>query len=87
MPRLLIVESGGGAFALERGKEMIIGTFVLSVCSTIFSISWFVWPFVFVFSLAWGIRDWIQDECCSAKPLLLAGLALTIMLSGVISLS
>lgn len=66
---------------------MIIGTFVLSVCSTIFGISWFVWPFVFVFSLAWGIRDWIQDENCSAKPLLLAGLALTIMLSGVISLS
>ena len=30
---------------------MILGTFVLPVCSTIFDISWFVWPFVFVFSL------------------------------------
>ena len=58
---------------------MIIGTFVLSVYSTIFDISWFVWPFVLVFSLAWGIRDWMKDDCCSAKLLLVAGASLMII--------
>lgn len=57
---------------------MWIGSLMASVCTTVFSISWFVWPFVFVFSPAWGIRDWVYDETCSAKPLLLAGLSLMI---------
>lgn len=59
---------------------------IQTICSAIFAVSWFIWPFVFVFSLAWGIRDWIRDENCSAKPLLLAGLALMIMLGGVMRL-
>ena len=86
MPRLLIGGLRGGVFVFERRKEMFIGSFVMSACSVIFDLSWFIWPFVFVFSLAWGIRDWIQDENCSAKPLLLAGLALMIMLGGVMRL-
>lgn len=57
-----------------------------NVINFIFGISWPVWPFVFVFSLAWGIRDWIKDEYCSSKPLWLAGLALTILVAGLISL-
>ncbi len=65
---------------------MIIGTFVLSVYSTIFDISWFVWPFVLVFSLAWGIRDWMKDDCCSAKLLLVAGASLMIIVGGMIGM-
>lgn len=58
---------------------------MLTIIMQIFSFTWFIWPFVFVFSLAWGIVDWIKDENCSAKPLLLAGFALMIMLGGIIS--
>ena len=65
-----------------RRKEMFIGSFIASACSVIFNISWFVWPFIFVFSLAWGIRDWMKDDNCSAKPLLLAGASLMIILGG-----
>lgn len=59
---------------------MLIGSFITSICTAIFGISWFVWPFVFVFSPAWGIRDRVHDETCSAKPLLLAGLSLMIII-------
>lgn len=43
--------------------------------------------FVFVFSLAWGIRDRVHDETCSAKPLLLAGLSLMIIIGGLLGYS
>ena len=66
---------------------MLIGSFITSVCTAIFGISWFVWPFVFVFSLAWGIPDWVHDETCSANPLLLAGLSLMIIIGGLLGYS
>lgn len=52
----------------------------------IFDLSWFVWRFVFVFSLAWGIRDWMKDDCCSAKPLLVAGASLMIIVGGMMGM-
>ena len=67
---------------------MWTGSLMASVCATVFSISWFVWPFVFVFSPAWGIRDRVHDETCSAKPLLLlAGLSLMIIIGGLLGYS
>lgn len=84
MPRLLIDGLRGGVFVLERRKEMFIGSFVMSASSVIFDLSWFIWPFVFVFSPAWGIRDWMKDDCCSAKPLLVAGLSLMILVGGMV---
>ena len=84
MPRLLIVGLRGGVFVLERRKEMFIGSFLVSICYNIFCLSWFIWPFVFVFSPAWGIRDWMKEDCCSAKPLLVAGLSLMILVGGMV---
>lgn len=49
--------------------------------------TWIVWPFVFVFSLAFGIVDLIKDDKASLKPLFLAGLSLLIMLSAVMSVT
>lgn len=71
---------------MGKGKEMLIGSFMMSACSVIFDVCWFVWPFVFVFSLAWGIRDWIQDENCSAKPLLVAGASLMVIVGGMVGM-
>jgi hypothetical protein len=50
----------------------------------IYSWTWFLWPFVFVFSLSWGIREWVKDDCCSAVPLLVAGVALNIIVAGIL---
>ena len=86
MPRLLIVGLRGGVFAFEGRKEMFIGSFILSACSVIFDLSWFIWPFVFVFSLAWEIRDWMKDDCCSAKPLLVADASFMIIEGGMIGM-
>ena len=65
---------------------MLIGSFMMSARSVIFDVCWFVWSFVFVFSLAWGIRDWIQDKNCSAKPLLVAGASLLVIVGGMVGM-
>ena len=70
-------------FCMRLGREYFV---MWQVINFVFGWTWFIWPFVFVFSLAWGIVDWIKDECCSTKPLLLAGLSLTIMLAGILSM-
>ncbi len=41
--------------------------------------TWFIWPFVFVFGLAFGIADLVKDEHSGAKGLIWAGIALLIM--------
>lgn len=86
VPRLLSENQEVGLLYLRR-NDMWIGSLMASVCATVFSISWFVWPFVFVISPAWGIRDWVHDETCSAKPLLLAGLSLMIIIGGLLGYS
>lgn len=58
---------------------------MISIIGRIFGFAWFVWPFVFVYSLAWGIRDWVHDEKCSPWPLFVAGLSLTVIVGGIIS--
>lgn len=87
VPRLLSENQEAGLLRLVRRSDMWIGSLMASVCATVFSISWFVWPFVFVFSLAWGIRGRVHDETCSAKPLLLAGLSLMIIIDGLLGYS
>ena len=61
------------------------GTGMLMIVGRIFDFSWWLWPFVFVFSLAWGIREWVHDECCSPAPLFVAGLSLMILVGGLLS--
>jgi hypothetical protein len=56
----------------------------MQILSYVYSWTWFLWPFVFVFSLAWGIRDWVKDDSCSAVPLLVAGVALNILVAGIL---
>lgn len=47
--------------------------------------TWFVWPFVLVFSLVHGIVTLIKDEKASLRSLFVAGAALLIILAGMVS--
>ena len=47
--------------------------------------TWFVWPFVFVFSLAAGIAEIVKDEKGSGKSLIISAVSLLIILAGLLS--
>lgn len=47
--------------------------------------TWFIWPFVFVFSLIYAITSLVQDEKASIKPAVVASISLLIILAGVTS--
>ncbi|GAB7387171.1 hypothetical protein BSNK01_10070 [Bacillaceae bacterium] len=47
--------------------------------------TWFIWPFVFVFSLAYGIFSIIKDENASLKSLFVSAISLLIILAGIVS--
>lgn len=46
--------------------------------------TWFIWPFVFVFGLAFGIADLVKNENSKGKGLIWAGIALLIMTTAMI---
>lgn len=60
---------------------MLIG--VLNGLGTLFYWTWFIWPFVFVFSLAYGIASFVKNEKASIIPILIAGFSLLIIVCGV----
>ncbi|PID04501.1 MULTISPECIES: hypothetical protein [unclassified Sporosarcina] len=47
--------------------------------------TWFIWPFVFVFSLVYAISSLVKDEKTSMKPAIVASISLLIILAGVTS--
>lgn len=47
--------------------------------------TWFIWPFVFIFSLVYAITSLVKDDTASMKPILVASISLLIMLAGITS--
>ncbi len=47
--------------------------------------TWFIWPFVFVFSLVYAISSLVKDDKTSMKPAIGASISLLIILAGVTS--
>ncbi|WP_303971408.1 hypothetical protein [Sporosarcina ureae] len=47
--------------------------------------TWFIWPFVFVFSLVYAISSLVKDDKTSMKPAIFASTSLLIILAGVTS--
>jgi hypothetical protein len=45
--------------------------------------TWFIWPFVFVFSFFTGLVEIIKDKNATGKNLLIAATSLLIILAGV----
>ena len=70
-----------GNFQLE-GRRITILIELLKGIGLFYYWTWFIWPFVLIFSLAFGIKELIKNENSSSKPLLLAALALLVILSG-----
>lgn len=56
---------------------------LLEVLTIIYAWTWFIWPFLFVFSLAHGIREVIADENAGNGNLALAAVSLNVMLAGI----
>ncbi len=44
--------------------------------------TWFIWAFIFVFTLAHGIKETIKDPSGFNVLLLIAGISLVLMLAG-----
>ena len=53
------------------------------IIAMIYYSTWFVWPFVFVFSFAKGVSLISKDEETGVKSILMAGIALTVILAGI----
>lgn len=47
--------------------------------------TWFIWPFVFIFSLVYAITSLVKDDTASMKPILVASISLLIMMAGITS--
>ncbi|RSL31509.1 hypothetical protein D7Z54_19920 [Salibacterium salarium] len=47
--------------------------------------TWFIWPFVFVFSLVYAISSLVKDDTASMKPVIAASISLLIILAGITS--
>jgi len=60
---------------------MLIG--LMTWLCTLYYWTWFIWPFVFVFSLGLGIADHAKNENASGGGLIWAAISLLIILAGV----
>lgn len=47
--------------------------------------TWFIWPFVFIISFAFGLAEIIKDDKAPGKDILIAAVSLLIILAGIIS--
>jgi len=47
--------------------------------------TWFIWPFVFVFSFSNGLAEIIKDENAPSKSIFIAAISLLIILAGVVA--
>lgn len=66
-----------------EGIKMLIG--LMQGIGIFYYWTWFIWPFVFVFSFAVGLAEIIKDENASGKNILIAAVSLLIILAGVVA--
>ena len=68
-------------FIREDEKSMLIG--LMQGIGIFYYWTWFIWPFVFVFSLVYAIVSLVKDDRASLKPILVASISLFIILAGI----
>ena len=57
---------------------------ILQVVANIFYATWFVWPFVFVFGLGYGIKSLLKIDSVCPLGLVLASVSLILILAGLL---
>lgn len=57
---------------------------VIYVFAYVYCIAWFIWPVAFVFGLAHGINELMQNNKVYNKGLIVASIALTLILAGLL---
>ena len=62
-------------------KLMLIG--LMEGIAILYYWTWFIWPFIFIFSLVYAISSLVKDEEASMKPVLVASVSLLIILAGI----
>ena len=58
---------------------------VMKVIALFFYWTWFIWPFVFIYSFAYGIASIVKNENSSKGYLFIATISLIIILSGILA--
>ena len=56
---------------------------VMQVIGIFYYWTWFIWAFVFVFSLVYAISSSVKDDKASMKPTIVASVSLLIILAGI----
>lgn len=62
---------------------MLIG--LMQGIASFYYCTWFIWPFIFIFSFTFGLVDIIKDESSSGKNIWIAATSLLIILAGVVA--
>ena len=70
-------------FKEVEGIQMLIG--LMQGIGVFYLWTWFVWPFLFVFTFAIGLAEIIKDDRASLKNIFIAAISLLIILAGVVS--
>lgn len=58
---------------------------IMKLFSILYLWTWFIWPFVFVISIIYAIKELVKEEPAFMKPAIIASVALLIILSGIAS--
>lgn len=58
---------------------------IMKLLSVLYLWTWFVWPFVFVISIIYAIKELVKEEPAFMKPAIIASVSLLIILSGIAS--
>ena len=57
---------------------------MMKVLAYIYYFTWFVWPFVLIFGLAYGIKELLQNQKAYNIGLMSASIALLLILAGIV---
>jgi hypothetical protein len=68
---------------VQGGLKMLIG--LMKGIGVFYYWTWFIWPFVLMFSFSYGLVEIIKDKNASGKNILIAAISLLIILAGVSS--
>lgn len=58
---------------------------IMKLLSILYVWTWFVWPFIFVISIIYAIKELVKEDPAFMKPAIIASVSLLIILAGIAS--